>query len=109
MEEVQYREELCTNLARIETIVTGLSESKAFKLVCEDVKKNIEFMDKNWHLIPEGAEWEGKIKELRLSKMASEYITRLIDNYKFEEGRIKDELFKLDNPDTVVNKDYDPE
>ena len=109
MTEAEYRDELCTSLARIDTIINGLDSCEAFKMAQEDVKKQVDNIDQHWHLLPESEDWVHKIKEMRLAKMASEYIVKLIDNYRFEQDRIKQELFKLDNKDVTINKDYDSE
>ena len=109
MTESEYRDELCNGIARASEIVNGLGNCKAFGYVKEDVKKHLDQMDKSWHLIPESEDWQYKMKELRLAKMASDYIYNLEQVYGTELERLQSELFKLDNKESVISKDYDSE
>lgn len=107
MTEQEYRDDLILKIGKAETIIDGLSKCDAFKMVCTDVQKNIVDIDKTWHLLPESEDYIHKIKELRMCKMTSEYIVNLIDTYRMDLERLQAELFKLDNPETQINKDYD--
>lgn len=109
MTEQEYRDDLVGKIGRASEIVDGMSKSKAWELVVEDVKKNLEMIDNSWHLIPDSEDWKHKLKELRLAKLSSEYIVKLVDIYKIELERLQNELFKLDNKEVVINKDYDQE
>lgn len=114
MTEAEYRDDIVTRIARASEIVNGLDNSKAFQLVCEDVKKNLDNIDSHWHLVPEGGDgkgrnWESIVKELRVAKMSAKYIVDLVLTYRNELNRLQAELFKLDNKETVVDKDYDGE
>lgn len=105
----KYREELLSRLPRAEAIVSGLKDYEPFEMVVEDVKKQIDGIDKYWHLIPDSSEWASKVKELKILKLSSEYIVNLITTYEKEVEFVKNELFKLDNPEIVIDKDYDNE
>ena len=107
MTEQEYRDDLISKIGRVSEIVNGMGKSKAWELVVEDVSKNLEQIDKSWHLIPDSADWTNKLRELRLAKMSSEYIVKLVEIYKHELDRLQNELFKLDNKEVEINKDYD--
>ncbi len=105
----EYREGLISKISRCQAVVTDLSQAKGFEYVVEDVKKSIQQIDDNWHFIQEGDDWANKIKELRLTKMASGYIVNLVNVYKEEMKKYQEELEKIDNPDKEVHKDFDTE
>ena len=109
MTEQEYRDDLVLKIGRVSEIVEGLGKSKAWEFVVGDVKKNLEMIDNSWHLTPDSAEWQYKLKELKLAKLSSEYIVKLVEIYKIELQRLQDELFKLDNKEVTINKDYDQE
>lgn len=107
MTEAEYRDDLVVKIGRVSEIVDGMSKSRAWKLVVEDVSKNLEQIDKSWHLIPDSEDWTNKLRELRLAKMSSEYIVKLVEIYSMELERLQKELSSLDNRDNEIPKDYD--
>lgn len=98
--------ELQEKILRATVVIEEFETSKAWAIIREDFSKAKQLIDNNWHLVKEGDE---KLRELRVTKMAINSILDTVENYKHDRELAKDELYKLENPGTVVEKDYDNE
>jgi hypothetical protein len=107
MVDTKYRNDTLNAITRVTTIANSLETCDGFKMACDDLKKNVDNIDSHWHLVPQDEKWESRIKEMRVTKMASVYVINMVKAYRDECERLTRELDKIDNPDTVVQRDYD--
>jgi hypothetical protein len=99
----QIRDELINRISRCDEIISGLQGSNAFKLALEDFENTKKRIDDYW-------QYEGdakKLETLRITKLATISILNIVENYKFDMEKAKQELYQLDNPDKIIKKDYD--
>lgn len=101
----QLEEELISRVAELSYIVNGLEGHEPYQKMVASFLRTRESIDANWHLISDPL----KLQELRVTKYAVEELINYIPNAKADLERCQLELGKLQNPDDVVNKDYDPE
>jgi len=101
----KYRNELIKRIADCHTVIDGISNNSAWKVVVRDLTKNKELIDNNWHLVND----EKKLTEFRVTKFAVVQLLNTIENYKNDLKAAEVELRKLDNPDKEIVKDYDGE
>lgn len=105
MEDSQkYKEGLQNRLGECSIVVDELENSVAWKVLLRDTKKQQELIDSNWQdTKPE------KIEAMKALKRATMHILAIPDQYKQEKEIIEKELDDMENPDKVIQKDYDNE
>ena len=107
MTEQEYREDLIMRISRASAVVADLSNCDGFTKVVEDVQKQVDLLDNNWQLIIDNDEFVHKMRELRITKLASMYVINLIKNYEQTAETLRKELEGIDNQEASVVKDYD--
>jgi len=100
----ELEEELIVRIERMRFIISGLEGYKPFEEVLEMFRETRKNIDENWHLLNDIT----KLNELRMTKMAVNTLIEYIPNLKNDLNRYQEELIKLQNPDEIINKDYDP-
>lgn len=100
-----YEAEILKKIERSQVIFEGLQGYTPFLMMLDDFKDTIKSIDDGWHLFTD----INKLNELRITKFAAVSIINVLDNYKHDLVRAQEELVKLQNPDKIVNKDYDGE
>ena len=101
----QIRDDLLERINRSNEIITGLEGNIAFKLALEDFEKQKKRIDDYWQYEND----QKNLESLRITKLATLSVLNIIDNYKFDLEKARQELYKLDNPSKVIKKDYDEE
>ena len=101
----EIKEELRLRISRCNRIVTELENNQAFKEVLDDFRQTKQRIDDNWHLISDPRQLE----EMRITKLATVSLINTIETYKHDLNRAQEELIKLENPESLINKDYDTE
>lgn len=86
-------------------VVQGIDGSEAWKIIFKDFERQRQLIDDNWQCIFD----EKKLDELRITKFAVKTLLDLINTYKTDLEQAKDELHKIQNPNTILNKYYDSE
>ena len=86
------KEFLISKISRNSQILQELENSNAWRLICEDYKKEIEKVDSTWHLIP--VEQKEKLEELRIMKMALVQIIEMPENYRHDLLKAQEQLSK---------------
>ena len=100
----ELEEALIHRIEELSFIVTGLESHEPYKKAIDRFVSTRNAIDNNWHLVMDF----NKLTELRISKMAANSIINFVDDLKSDLDRCQAELISLRNPDTMVNKDYDP-
>jgi len=95
--------ELRNTTERIDKIINGLENNEAFILMLDDFKRNAKNIDDNWQFIDD----DQKLRSMKIIKLATMSVINILDTYKNDLRNATIELAKLENPDVLVNKDYD--
>lgn len=103
-DEKELEDDLIERIARLTFIIGGLDGHEPFEEVIRMFSQTRKTIDDNWHLVSDPA----KLSELRMTKMAVNTLIDFIPNLKVDKQRLQDELMKIQNPDDIINKDYDP-
>lgn len=85
-------------------VLEHLEQCPAWEVISRDLELHKKYIDDNWQNIPEG---DIKLRELRVTKMAYMHLLNLKESYNLDLQNAQKELYKLQNPDKVINKDYD--
>ena len=101
----EYRNQLISRIAECNTVIDGLSKSKAWEIILRDYGRQRTMIDDNWHMIMD----DKKLHELRITKFAVIQLVTTVDKYKLDLKTAQTELKKLDNPEKEIAKDYDTE
>lgn len=83
---------LMGKISRNSQIVQELENSTAWRLICEDYKKEIEKIDSTWHLVP--SDKKDQLEELRVMKMALVQIVEMPENYRHDLLKAQEQLSK---------------
>jgi len=101
----QHKETLDNIERRSGLVISGLENSSSWKLVLEDFGKEVKRLDDSWQYIYDEKQWY----EWRVTKLAAIKVVNLIEDYKQDLDRAKEELKIINNPKTHINKDVDAE
>lgn len=102
----QNREDLLLEVInRASAVINGLSGNSAWEIVCRDVEANRRNLDDNWQFVSD----EKKMHEFRVTKIAVLKILNLLRDYQHDKELAEAELKKIQNPETVIDKDTDNE
>lgn len=99
----EFEDTLIRRIDEMTFIIEGLENHEPYKKVIESWKRTVTALDAHWHL-------EGnpqKLHEMRVTKMASMELINYIEFLKQDREKLYMELAKIQNPDDIVNKDYD--
>ena len=99
----QVENEYLEKIAQCNLVITGLENNDSFKQVLKDFDAQRRMIDDNWQYISDPA----KLEEMRITKLAVLSLLNIIDNYKHDLQKAQEELVKVRNPDTIINKDWD--
>lgn len=88
-----------------QTVLDHLETCPAYEIINRDLSQQKQLIDDNWQNLAEG---DIQLRELRITKLAYMHLLNLTDKYKMDLNNAKTELNKLQNTDTKVIKDYDP-
>lgn len=100
-------EELQAKISRCQAIINGLENNESFNMLIQDLKKNIEIIDGNWHLVP--VVEHGKLLELRVTKLAAVTLINIIDGYRNDVAAATKALAEIQHPDKIQGSYYDHE
>jgi len=98
------QDKLTKRISECQSVLEHLEKCPAWEVITRDLEGFKNYIDDNWQNIPEG---DNKLRELRVTKMAYMHLLNLKDSYKVDLDNAQKELYKLQNTDTVINKDYD--
>ena len=101
-----FQDVLTKRIDECESVLKHLEECPAWVVISRDLENNKKFIDDNWQNIPEG---DNKLRELRVTKMAYIHLLNLKENYALDLDNAKKELYKIQNPDKAIIKDFDGE
>lgn len=99
------KKELTNRVEELSPIVNGLENYEPYRQLLKLWDNTNKIADNSWHMTFDPQ----KLNELRITKYAALALINTIPNMKDELNRIQEELVKLNNPDLMVNKDYDPD
>ena len=94
---------LIDRIEKCTAILEGLENNSAFNMLLDDFKKQAEDIDRVWHLETD----LGRVNEMRITKFATNALIMAIENYRHDLNRATEQLAKLRNKDTMIDKDYD--
>ena len=100
------QDKLTKRISECQEVLDHLDKCPAWGVITRDLGEFKQYIDDNWQNIPEG---DNKLRELRVTKMAYIHLLNLKDSYKVDLDNAQKELSKLQNPEKVINKDYDGE
>ena len=98
-------EELNLKISRANTVLRELPASSGFKILIEDFTAQKKMIDENWHLVKD----EKTLTEFRITKFAVLTLINTVQSYEADLKQATEELRKLENPETIIGKDYDNE
>ena len=99
------KQQLIEKIAEYETVVRGVENSEAWRIILKDIDSLRAKIDDNWAMQFEAK----KLDEMRVTKFAVMYLLNIINSYKSDLDISKKEMYQIDNPNTVLNKYYDNE
>ena len=100
----EYEEEIVKQIESLQYIISGLKDYGPYLKVVEMFEKTRKSIDDNWHLVSDPV----KLSELRMTKYAVNTLIDYIPNIQMDLEKLHVELAKVQNPDDIVHKDYDP-
>lgn len=80
----------------------GLENSGGWLIVLEDFSEQRQRLDDTWQNVTDEKTWF----EYRITKMATMKVLNLVDDYRQDMKTALTEKYKLENPDKVIQKDY---
>ena len=102
--ENKYKEDLQDRLGECSIVMNDLKSTQAWKILLKDMEKQQANIDGCWQNTP-----ADKIESLKVLKMGVMHVINVPVSYQQEKDYIEKELEKIDNPEEVINKDYDNE
>ena len=99
------KQQLIDKISECETVVRGVENSEAWRIILKDIDSLRAKIDDNWAMQFEAK----KLDEMRVTKFAVMYLLNIINSYKSDLDIAKKEMYQIDNPNTVLNKYYDNE
>ena len=100
---VELENYLIDRIEKCTTILDGLENNSAFKILLDDFKKSAADIDNVWHLETD----LNRLNEMRIKKFATNALIMSIENYKHDLEKATEQLAKLRNKDVLIDKDYD--
>lgn len=87
---------------RCQLIIDGLENNGAWLAVLEDFNEQRQRLDDTWQNVSDDKAWY----EYRITKLAVMKVLNLVEDYKSDMKVALEEKFKLDNPDKIIQRDY---
>ena len=98
-------EELEKKISKCNLVLENLGNNEAFKMVLSDFEENKKRIDENWHLITD----DKQLEQLRITKLAIMSLLNVLPSYEHDRRISLEEKVKLENPNVIINKDFDTE
>jgi len=98
------QDELVKRIEECQNVLDHLVSCPAWEVIQRDLLIQRQIIDNNWQNLEEG---DKKLRELRITKLAYNHLLNLKDGYVNDLENAKKELDKIQNPETIINKDYD--
>jgi len=102
--ENKYKEDLQDRLGECSVVVNDLVSTQAWKILLKDMNKQKQNIDDCWQNTK-----ADQLDALKAIKMGVMHVINVPVSYQQEKDYIEKELEKIDNPEEVINKDYDNE
>ena len=97
---------IVSRMSECNLVLNELAKNKVWQIVISDAKKNIRDLDNCWQeLVPDSKQFQ----EARVLKLALKTISDLPSRYGQEQKALQEELLKRQQPEEIVQKDYDME
>ena len=103
------QDELAKRINECEKVIEHINSCPAWGIIKKDCELQKQVIDDNWHLISKGVDWQYKLDELRVTKLAYVHLINIVDKYKEDLANCTKELEVLRNPKEKMIKDYDIE
>ena len=94
-------EQLQQVVNRSKVIIDGLEHNQSWEFVLEDLSKQQKHLDDTWQFVKDEKQWF----EYRITKLATMKLLNLVDDYKADMQRAETEIFTINNPDIITQKD----
>ena len=98
-----FQDTLVKRIDECESVLKHLEECPAWVVITRDLDRYKKAIDDNWQDITD----DKKLFEMKIIKLAYMQLLNLKDSYKLDLENAQKELHKMQNPDAVINKDYD--
>lgn len=95
---------LTKRIEECQSVLDHLESCPAFKVINRDLEMQKKVIDDNWQNLPDG---DPKLRELRITKLAYNHLLNLKESYQLDLETSQKELYKLQNTDKVIIKDFD--
>ena len=92
-------------ISECQVVLDHLEVCPAWQVIKKDCDEQKQIIDDNWQNLTKD---DPKLEELRVTKLAYMHLSSLIDKYKMDLENAQKELDKLQNTQTKVVKDFDP-
>jgi hypothetical protein len=92
-------------IAECQSVIDHLETCPAWEVIQRDLERGKNLINDNWFLYPDG---DPRLREDRITMLAYMHLLGLRENYKSDLENSKKELDKLQNTETKVVKDFDP-
>lgn len=91
----QIESELIQEITKCRTIVDGLKNNDAYKLLVGDFIQAANEIDNVWHLQQD----LNRLSEMRITKLAAQTLIQVLDGYESSLNRAKEQLERLSDKD----------
>lgn len=78
-----------------------MEHNQSWEFVLEDLSKQQKHLDDTWQFVKDEKQWF----EYRITKLATMKLLNLVDDYKADMQRAETEIFTINNPDIITQKD----
>jgi hypothetical protein len=92
-------------ISECQTVLDHLERCPAWEVIHRDISEQRKFIDDNWWKIKAGSP---DLEEFRITALAYNHLLDLTNKYQMDLDNAKKELDKLQNTDTKIVKDFDP-
>lgn len=100
-----HRDEVLNKIIKCNTVINHLKSNPGWEVIIGDLSLAKKRADDTWHLIPKAQ--SEKLDELRVTKLAADYLINLYSIYEHDLVLAEKELNVIDNKETKVPKDFD--
>lgn len=97
------QETFINRIEECQNVLDHLDKCPAWDVISRDLERNKKFIDDNWQNVTD----DKKLLEMKIVKLAYLQLLHMKDNYQIDLDNAQKELNKLQNPETIINKDYD--
>jgi hypothetical protein len=82
--------------------IDNLGKNPGWEIVLADISEQKKRLDDTWQFISD----EKKMQEYRVTKIAVMKILNIIDDYRADKDTALEEIYRIENPDKIISKDY---